>query len=87
MSGSNGPRLKSVTPEQMARMEHEMSNLQAEYRLVEQNYGQDVLNLVLAQKYVSKLLANPKVARFLKQRYSEVLEQFTAISAATTLDS
>ena len=43
-----------------ARMEREMANLQGQYRLVEQSYGQDVLNLVLARGYLAKLLENAK---------------------------
>ena len=76
----------TVGPEQMARMEREMSNLQGQYRLVEQSYGQDVLNLVLARGYLAKLLENAKVTKYVKQRQPEVLEQFTAIVATTSLD-
>jgi hypothetical protein len=79
-------RVSGVTPEQMARMEREMSNLQGQYRLVEQSYGQDVLNLVLARGYLAKLLENTKVSKFLKQRQLEVYEQFVAIVEATALD-
>ena len=37
--------LISTDDEQMARMESEMESLQREYRLIEENYGRDVLNL------------------------------------------
>jgi hypothetical protein len=37
-------------------MEREMSNLQGQYKLVGQTYGQDVLNPVLAKGYLAKLL-------------------------------
>nr|WP_316643102.1 plasmid partitioning protein RepB C-terminal domain-containing protein [uncultured Roseateles sp.] len=79
-------KVHGVTPEQMARMEREMANLQGQYRLVEQTYGQDVLNLVLARGYLAKLLENPKVSKYLKLRQPEVLEQFAAIVATSTLD-
>ena len=46
----------------MAKMEREMANLQGQYKMVEQTYGQDVLNLVLARGYLAKLLEN--VERF-----------------------
>lgn len=75
-----------VTPEQLARMEREMANVQVQYKLVEQNYGQDVLNLVLAQRYLEKLLANKMVARYLRQHQPEVLEQFEKIVATKSLD-
>lgn len=86
MDGTRSRNLKGVTPEQMARMEREMANLQGQYRLVEQSYGQDVLNFVLTRGYLSKLLANPKVAKYLKQQQPEVHEQLAALVEATSLD-
>jgi hypothetical protein len=86
VDGMRPRKVSGVTPEQMARMEREMANLQGQYRLVEQSYGQDVLNLVLARGYLAKLLENVKVAKYLKQRQPEVLEQFAAIVEATALE-
>ena len=86
VDGVRPRKVVGVGPEQMARMEREMSNLQGQYRLVEQSYGQDVLNLVLARGYLAKLLENAKVTKYVKQRQPEVLEQFTAIVATTSLD-
>ena len=86
VDGVRPRKIVGVGPEQMARMEREMSNLQGQYRLVEQSYGQDVLNLVLARGYLKKLLENAKVTKYVKQRQPEVLEQFTAIVATTSLD-
>lgn len=86
VDGVRPRKIVGVGPEQMARMEREMSNLQGQYRLVEQSYGQDVLNLVLARGYLAKLLENVKVTKYVKQRQPEVLEQFTAIVATTSLD-
>ena len=54
-------RLKGVTADQMAKMEREMANLEGQFKLVEQSYGQDVLNLVLAKGYLTKLLDNEAV--------------------------
>ena len=75
-----------VTQEQMAKMVREMGNLQGQYKLVEQTYGQDVLNLVLAKGYLTKLLANKPVARYLKQKQPELLTEFEAIMQAASLD-
>ncbi len=71
-----------MTQEQVAKMEREMSNLEGQYKLVEQTYGQDVLNLVLAKGYLTKLLANKPVARYLKQKQPELLTEFEAIVQA-----
>ncbi len=86
VDGKRPRKVSGVTPEQMARMEREMANLQGQYRLVEQSYGQDVLNLVLARGYLAKLLDNVKVTKFLKQQQPEMLEQFAAIVEATSLE-
>jgi hypothetical protein len=66
----------SVSREQLARMEREMANLHGQYKLAEQSYGEDVLNLVLAKGYVSKLLGNSRVQRYLEVNHAELLEQF-----------
>ncbi|MCL2591367.1 MAG: ParB N-terminal domain-containing protein [Betaproteobacteria bacterium] len=86
VGGKKPPKLNGVTQEQMSRMEREMANLQGQYKLVEQTYAEDVLNLVLARGYLAKLLDNKLVVRYIKQRRPEVLEQFEVIVETTSLD-
>ena len=38
-------KVTGVTADQMAKMEREMGNLQEQFKLAEQSYGQDILNL------------------------------------------
>lgn len=80
-------KVAGVTPDQMAKMEREMSNLQGQYKLAEQTYGQDVLNLVLAKGYLERLLGNKSVVRFLQQRQPEILAEFRSIVQASSLDN
>lgn len=86
VEGKKPAKLTGLTQEQMAKMEREMSNLQGQYKMVEQTYGQDVLNLVLAKGYLAKLLDNKAVARHLRQRQPEVLAEFEAIVQTVSLD-
>lgn len=79
-------KLAGLTQEQMARMEREMSSLQGQYKAVEQTYGEDVLNLVLAKSYLTKILANKNILRFLKQRQPEVLAEFEMIVKTVSLE-
>ena len=79
-------KIAGVSAEQMARMEKEMGNLQGRFKSIEQSYGQDVLNLVLAKGYLSKLLANAEVMRFLAQRQPDVMREFTHIAEIDSLD-
>ncbi|MNM61187.1 RepB plasmid partitioning protein [compost metagenome] len=67
-------------------MEREMTNLQGQYKLVEQTYGQDVLNLVLAKGYLAKLLENVSVSAFLRQRDPDLLAEFELIVQTVSLD-
>lgn len=85
--GGEKPEMKGVTAEQMARMEHEMENLQGQYKLIEDSYADDVLNLVVAQGYLSKLLANDAVSRFIEQHRQDIYEQFKSIALMNSLDS
>jgi hypothetical protein len=86
VDGKKPEKLGGVTPEQMQRMEREMASLQGQYKSVEQTYGQDMLNLVIARGYLAKLLENKAVTKHLKQRQPEVFEQFESIVAMTSLD-
>lgn len=79
-------KLAGVSAEQMAKMEKEMGNLQGQFKSIEQSYGQDVLNLVLAKGYLSKLLANEAVLRFLSMRQPEVLREFSNLVEVDALD-
>lgn len=86
VEGKKPAKLTGLTQEQMAKMEREMSNLQGQYKMVEQTYGQDVLNLVLAKGYLARLLENQSVARYLKQRQPDVLAEFEVIVQTVSLD-
>lgn len=86
VDGKKPQKLTGVTQEQMLRMEREMANLQGQYKLVEQTYAEDVLNLVLARGYLTKLLDNKSVVRYINQKRPEVLEQFEIIVETTSLD-
>jgi hypothetical protein len=86
IAGKKPGKLGGITQEQMLRMEREMANLQGQYKSIEQTYGQDMLNLVIARSYLVKLLENKAVAKHLKQRQPEVFEQFESIVATVSLD-
>lgn len=81
------PEMRGVTPEQMSRMEREMENLQGQYKLIEDSYADDVLNLVVALGYLGKLLANESVSGFIKQLQPDVFEQIVSLVAMNSLDA
>jgi ParB-like chromosome segregation protein Spo0J len=79
-------KVGGMTSEQMARMEREMASLNQDFKALEASYGDDVLHLVIASGYLSRLVGNPEIERFLKSRHPEILDEFRAIITAASLD-
>lgn len=79
-------KIAGLTPEQMARMEREMSSLHQDFKQIENSYGDDILHLVIASGYLAKLVGNKEVERYLDRHHAEILSEFRAIIAATSLD-
>lgn len=80
------PQPRRVTQEQIGRMQREMTSVLEQYKIAEQTYGEDTLNLVLARGYVAKLIGNKHVRRYLEQNEPAVLEQFVEIANAASQD-
>ena len=79
-------KMTGVSADQMAKMEREMGNLQEQFKLAEQTYGQDILNLVLAKGYLAKLMANEAIVRHLTKKHPDVLDEFDSIVRMVSLD-
>jgi hypothetical protein len=77
----------TVTLEQIARMERELVSLQTQNKSFEENYGVDNLHLTVAKGYVSKLLSNARVVRWLSQNREEYVSEFQAIAEIQSIES
>ena len=73
---SSKAKHKALTPEQISVMQRESESLDREVRSIERTYGEDHLDLVVALGYVSNLLCNVRVVRFLAQRHATILGEF-----------
>ena len=71
----NPKQTRGLTDEQIALMERESAGLEREFKIAEQSYGTDHLDLVLTNGYISKLLANARVVRYLAQNQREILTE------------
>ena len=60
-----------------------MEPLQQGVKSVESQYGDDVLHLVIASGYLSKLVGNK---RYLGQHHPEFLAEFASIISAGSID-
>ena len=78
-------KISGLSSEDIARMERETEKLEKDFMIIKDSYGRDTLNLVLATGYLSKLLDNAPVVRFLSNHYSGILSEFQKIIEATSL--
>ena len=66
--------------EAIKRIENDRANLHVQFKILEQNYAQDTLNLVLATGYLKKLLSNNNVKSYLMKNYPEIFTEFETIT-------
>jgi hypothetical protein len=77
-------RIKS---EDLARIEHEMRVQEKDYRMLDESYNQDIMNLTIARGYLRLLLDNSRVVKFLAKHHHELLHEFQRIVDAKSLES
>lgn len=78
-------KIRGLDEEQLARMESEMASLQREYKLIEENYTNDVLTLTLAKGYIDSIINNAAVVRYLSKNNPEILSEFQKITEIQSL--
>ncbi|BBB07852.1 putative transcriptional regulator [Sphingopyxis sp. EG6] len=71
--------IRGLTDEQIDHMEREAGNIDREFRMVEQSYGTDHLDLVLAMGYVCRLIENVRIVHHLAKCHPELLAEFQRI--------
>jgi hypothetical protein len=76
--------VKGLTSEQVSLMERESANLEREFKVVEDSYGTDHLDLVLAKGYLVKILGNSRIVRHLTQHHQEILMELQKVAELET---
>lgn len=71
--------VRGLSDEQIDHMEREATNIDREFRMIEQSYGMDHLDLVLATGYLARLIDNVRVVHHLARHHSELLAEFQRI--------
>ncbi len=57
-----------------------------QYKDAEENYGSELLNLVIAKGYLTKLLGNDAVKRYIIRHEPEILEHFELVVNAVSME-
>jgi ParB-like chromosome segregation protein Spo0J len=78
-------KIAGLDNDQMAQMEKEMAHLQRDYAVIEERLGTDVLHLTIAKTYLSTLLGNANVVRYLAQHHNEIFMEFQKITEISSL--
>ncbi|MBX4954739.1 plasmid partitioning protein RepB C-terminal domain-containing protein [Rhizobium lentis] len=73
-------KIGGLTEDQLILMEQEAAALDREVKTIEQDYGVDHLDLVLAVGYLTRLLANARVVRHLAQSHPDILSEFQKLT-------
>lgn len=71
--------VRGLSDQQLDHMEREASNIDREFRMIEQSYGSDHLDLVLATGYLCRLIANVRAVHHLARHHPELLSEFQRI--------
>jgi hypothetical protein len=73
-------RFGGLSEERIAMMEQEAATLDRDVKTIEQDYGVDNLDLVLAVGYVSRIISNARIVRHLAQFHPDILSEFQKLS-------
>jgi len=80
------PRRRDVTEAQQSIMEQETDELLKHVDSIKANYGNDILDLTAACKYIERLLANARVHRYLAKHHGDSLTALEQLLSDTSLD-
>ena len=63
-----------------------MSQVQEKYKHAEENYGSELLNLVVAKGYLKKLMENEAARSYVARHAAEILEQFELVLNTVSME-
>lgn len=77
--------IRGLSPDDLARMEHEMESHTRDFKVIEESHGKNVLNLVLVVGFLRKLMENSRVSRYLAQHHPEIQVEFQKLCESRNL--
>jgi hypothetical protein len=77
---------KSLSPEQLAQLEQEMSSSQAGLAALKDAYGADRLELQVACRYLAAILGNVPVHKYLLAHHADLAQELEQIATDVTRD-
>jgi hypothetical protein len=68
-------RINGLSKDQVAHMQHAMSALQQDLSAIKDHYGNDALTLSITVKYLTSVLNNKEVKRYLAKNHADLLAE------------
>lgn len=76
-----------LTDQERQRMELELENLSRDMKAVEQNYGANVIRLVVANGFVMRILNSQHLSRYLAKNHGYLLEQLQSVTESISAET
>jgi hypothetical protein len=76
-----------ISAEDILRMEKELEKVNQDHKLAEETLGENMLTLVVAKGYVSRLFSNKAITEYLKRNYKELSAELYEVIEAVAADA
>jgi len=74
-------RVNGLTKDQVAHMQHAMSTLQQDLSAIRDHYGNDALTLSITVKYLTSVVNNKEIKRYLAKHHPDLLDELHELTA------
>lgn len=75
VEGDRPKEFQTLTPEDVSRIENEMTTLSRDFKVIEESHGKNTLHLVIVLGYLRKMLDNVRIVKYLALNHAEVLAE------------
>ena len=80
-------KLKDCPDKDYSKMEKEMAELSRDIKAVEENYSTNMLLLVVTNGYVSRLLDNSRISKYINRNQPEIFERLHSLQESIDADT
>jgi hypothetical protein len=74
-------RVNGLTKDQVAHMQHAMSTLQQDLSAIRDHYVNDALTLSITVKYLTSIVNNKEIKRYLAKNHPDLLAELHELTA------
>ena len=72
-------KIRKLKIEEIARLEAEMGSMERNFKLAEDGYSANVLQLSVAGRYVERLIGNRRITKYLAQHHADIFKELSHV--------